>query len=342
MDIKWGIIGCGDVTEVKSGPAFNLAENSRLVAVMRRDGAKARDYAERHAVPYWSDCADEVIHHSDVNAVYIATPPGSHLEYALKVCAAGKPAYVEKPMARSAGECRQMTNAFARAGLPLFVAYYRRGLPRFRKVKELIETGAIGVVSAVLYRFWGNSHRKLQRADLPWRWRAEESGGGQFLDLGCHTLDILDYMLGPLQNVQGDASNVGSNCDVEDSVSMQFRLASGGLGLAQWVFASDWHIDRIEIAGTEGTIALTTFANEPVTCIRGGQTESFDLPNPRNIQAPLIASIVNQLNGIGECPSSGISATRTSEVMDIALHRYYGGRSDAFWDRPKTWPGRRL
>src|SRR3954454_8380540 len=144
LQIGWGIIGCGDVTEVKSGPAFNQIENSRLVAVMRRDGEKARDYAARHGVPFWSGDADEVIHHPEVNAVYVATPPGSHLEYALKVCAAGKPAYVEKPMARNASECAAMVEAFEHAGLPLFVAYYRRALPRFLKVKELIESGRIG------------------------------------------------------------------------------------------------------------------------------------------------------------------------------------------------------
>lgn len=341
MEIRWGIIGCGDVTEVKSGPGFNLAENSRLVAVMRRDGAKAKDYAERHGVPFWSENADEVIHHPDVNAVYIATPPGSHRDYALRVCAAGKPAYVEKPMARSAAECIEMTDAFSRAGLPLFVAYYRRALPRFVKARQLVESGALGTVSSVLYRFWGNTHRKLRRDSLPWRWRAEEAGGGQFLDLGCHTLDILDFILGPLEQVHGEAANVGSDCDVEDSVTMQFRLASGGLGAAQWNFASDYHTDRIEIAGTEGRLSLTTFGNEPVELMRGGEAETFDLPNPKNIQAPLIVSIVKHLNGEAECPSTGVTATRTSQVMDAALTGYYGGREDDFWKRPETWPGRR-
>src|SRR5579864_4848096 len=131
MTIRWGIIGCGDVTERKSGPAFQKVEGSRLVAVMRRDGAKAEDYARRHNVPYWYDRAEAVIEHPEVDAVYVATPPGSHLEYTLAVASAGKPAYIEKPMARNHQECDQMVQAFRSAGLPLFVAYYRRALDRF-------------------------------------------------------------------------------------------------------------------------------------------------------------------------------------------------------------------
>lgn len=341
MEISWGIIGCGDVTEVKSGPGFQQVPNSRLAAVMRRQGDKAKDYAARHGVPFWTDRADEVIHHPDVNAVYIATPPGSHLEYALQVCAAGKPAYVEKPMARSAVECRQMVDAFETAGLPLFVAYYRRALPRFLLAKQLIEEGRIGTVSGVTYRFSGNSHRGLKRDALPWRWIAEEAGGGQFLDLGCHTLDILDFMLGPLEDAQGDAANVSSDCAVEDSVAIQFRLQSGGLGTATWNFASDRHLDLIEIAGTDGEISLSTFGNEPVVLVRGPERETFDLPNPKHIQQPFIETIVRQLNGDGVCPSTGVTALRTAQVMDTALSRYYGGREDAFWERPETWPGSR-
>ncbi len=333
MIVNWGIIGCGDVTEVKSGPGFQLVENSRLAAVMRRDADKAKDYAARHGVPFWSGSGEEVINHPEVNAVYIATPPGSHLDYALQVCAAGKPAYVEKPMARSAAECRQMAEAFETAGLPLFVAYYRRALPRFLKARELIEEGRIGKVSGVWYRFAGSSHRGMKADSLPWRWIAEEAGGGQFMDLGCHTLDILDFLLGPLEGVQGDAANVASPCDVEDSVAMQFRLASGGMGIASWNFASDRRLDLIEIAGTEGEISLSTFGNEPVCLTRGSERETFDLPNPKHIQQPFIETIVRQLNGDGACPSTGVTALRTAQVMDAALSRYYGGREDAFWTR---------
>ena len=187
MTIRWGIIGCGDVTEVKSGPAFRGADGSELVAVMRRSADAARDYAARHAVPRWYDDADALIHDEEVDAVYIATPPGAHLAHALRVAAAGKPCYVEKPMARNHPECRKMVEAFASCGVPLFVAHYRRALPRFLKAKELIDESRIGRVTGVTYHYASPSHEGLDAADLPWRLIAEQAGGGLFMDLGPHT-----------------------------------------------------------------------------------------------------------------------------------------------------------
>lgn len=341
MTIGWGIIGCGDVTEVKSGPAFQHAKGSRLVAVMRRDATKAEDYARRHGVPYWFDQAEAVIAHPEVDAVYIATPPGSHLKYALLVAGAGKPCYVEKPMARSATECRQMNEAFRKAGAPLFVAYYRRGLARFVKAKERIESGSLGIVTGIHYRLSQPAHRKLDRAHLPWRVLADEAGGGLFMDLGCHTLDILDFMVGPLEHVSGHAACLASPIDVEDRVVMQFQTVSGASGTASWNFASDAGEDRIEVEGTEGRIFLSTFGNEPLQWQYGEKGETFDLPNPRHIQQPLIESILAQLEGQGVCPSTGETAQRTSEVMDTVLESYYGTREHAFWMQPETWPGRR-
>ena len=292
MTIRWGIIGCGDVTEVKSGPGFQNVAGSELVAVMRRDGAKAQDYARRHGVPFATSDADALIQHPEVNAVYIATPPGSHCDYALQVCAAKKPCYVEKPMARHAGECRTMNAAFASARLPLFVAYYRRALPRFLKAKELVESGALGTLTGVSYRFTGTTPsvpdpQSANTAALPWRLQAEQAGGGLFLDLGCHTLDILDFILGPLQAVQGKAANVASPCAVEDSVALCFATPSGALGTASWNFAGGGtREDRIEITGTKGCVSLSTFANEPVLFQSGTGRHEIDCPTRRTFSSP--------------------------------------------------------
>jgi len=337
--IQWGIIGCGKVTEVKSGPGFSAAPGSALSMVMRRDGKLAESYAKRHGVPRWTTDAGALITDPGVDAVYVATPVGSHLEYALKVCAAGKPCYVEKPMTRNTPEAEIMVEAFRQAGLPLFVAYYRRGLPRFLKVKTLVETGRIGTLTGVSYRYTSSAHTRS--GALPWRLQAEDSGGGLFMDIGCHTLDIIDFIAGPLHAVQGRAVNAASAHAVEDGVAMTFRLESGGLGTASWNFASARSDDTIIFAGTDGQITLSTFGQEPVKLERGGETELFDLPNPVHIQQPLIETIVNQLLGKGVCPSTGETALRTARVMDAVLDTYYGGRSDAFWERPERWPGRR-
>jgi predicted dehydrogenase len=341
MTIRWGILGCGEVCEVKSGPAFQKATGSELVAVMRRDPTRAREYAERHGVPAWYDDADRLLADPRVDAVYIAAPPGAHAELALGACSAKKPTYVEKPMARNAAECAQMVETFARARVPLFVAYYRRSLPRFVKAKSLIDQGALGTISGVSCRFASDAHRNLNPALLPWRVRAAEAGGGLLLDLGSHSLDILDFFFGPLKDVSGQAANLASPYDVEDNVVMQFRTPGGALGTASWNFASATREDLIMISGSEGTLHLSTFGNEPVVLEARTGTESFDLPNPRHIQQPLIQTIVDELAGRGTCPSSGSSAARTSAVMDRALESYYGSRDNGFWLRPESWPGRR-
>jgi predicted dehydrogenase len=330
--IKWGIIGCGNVTELKSGPAFGKIPGSELVAVMRRDASLAEDYAKRHAVPKWYADADALIADPDVDIVYIATPVGSHLEYALKVCSAGKPCYVEKPMTRNTTEAQTMVDAFKAAKLPLFVAYYRRGMPRFLKVKELLTSGAIGKLTGVSY-LRAAPVREIT-GDLPWRYKPEFSGGGLIMDIGCHTLDILDFITGPLQDVSGIACNVTSNYDVEDNVVMQFRLASGGLGTARWNFASAISEEMITFSGTEGQLMTSTFGQEPVRLETDKGVQLFDIPYPTHVQQPLITTIVAELQGQGTCPSTGETAIRTTRVLDRVLDSYYGGRSDDFWKRP--------
>ena len=341
--IRWGILGCGDVCEVKSGPGFQQADDSVLTMVMRRTPLMAEDFATRHGVPNWTGCPDTLIEDEDVDAVYIATPPGSHCEYALKVAAVGKPCYVEKPMARSGAECDRMVQAFADANLPLFVAYYRRALPRFVKAKELIDAGELGDIVNVSYDYEGMADPKRHPG---WRVDPEHAGAGLFLDLGSHTLDILDFLLGPLQNPSGEATNRSGLYDVEDHVQLNFTFMNNASaktsGGATWNFAGNKNTDLITIEGDKASLRLSTFGNEPVALkSNDGSEQTFDLPNPKHIQAPLIQTIVDDLTGCGTCPSTGLSAARTSHVMDAALHSYYGSRTDAFWSRSDAWPGRR-
>ncbi len=339
--IRWGIVGCGDVTEVKSGPGFQKVDGSQLVAVMRRNAALAEDYALRHHVPKWFSDADALIRDPDVDAVYIATPPGSHLELALRVAAAGKPCHVEKPMARSAAECDQMVAEFARARLPLFVAYYRRAQPRFLQAKELIET-ALGRVTNVHYQFTDARHA-APPGDLPWRLDAENAGGGFFLDIGSHTLDLLDFFFGALEDVAGHAANLASGYDVEDTLALSFRTPTGAPGTATWNFAGAVHPaeDFFQITGTHARLTFSTFGSEPLRLETADRpVREFPFTPPAHVAQPLIQTVVDELRGRGTCPSPGASAARTSRVMDRVLDSYYGGRNDDFWKRPATWPGR--
>src|SRR3954470_15565388 len=212
--VRWGIIGCGDVTEVKSGPGFQKAEGSELVAVMRRDGEKARDYARRHGVARAYDRAEDLIADPQVDAVYVATPPSTHAELALAVGAAGKPCLVEKPMARTHAECVRMIDAFAARGLPLWVAYYRRALPRYVLVRELLTAGAIGSVTSV--RVDVRAPLAHGAASAGWRFDPAVAGGGLFFDLASHCFDLLDFLVGPIAEVWGIAADTGAAYGAED------------------------------------------------------------------------------------------------------------------------------
>jgi 1,5-anhydro-D-fructose reductase (1,5-anhydro-D-mannitol-forming) len=340
--IRWGVIGCGEVTEVKSGPAFQKARDSQLVAVMRRNSALAEDYARRHGVPKWYDEIDALIADPAVDAVYIATPVGCHLEQALRVCAAGKPALVEKPMARNYSECREMADTFRAASVPLFVAYYRRALPRFLQAKALIDSGRLGRIGMINYRYADSRQRDDLSNGLPWRLEPESSGGGLFFDLGCHTLDILDFLCGEIQECRGLAANRASPSPVEDTVVLHLRTRYGVLGAASWSFAGGGpSVDQIEIVGTEARLSLSTFGAQPLVLESSRGREEFAIPNPPHIHQPFVQTAVDELLGRGRCPSTGENGARIAHAMDAAVANYYGDRNGAFWMHPETWPAPR-
>jgi predicted dehydrogenase len=334
--VRWGIIGCGDVTEVKSGPGFRKAERSSLAAVMRRNGSLAADYARRHGVGKWYDDASKLIADKDVDAVYVATMPDTHMAYALAVAAAGKPAIIEKPMARNAAECDAIVDAFHRADLPLFVAYYLPSMPYFRRVRHLIESGAIGRPTGVTYRLTEPHHRSGPR----WRTDVALAGSGHFLDVGSHALDMVDSLLGPIAEVHGRAANQASAYAAEDSVSLMFRTEGGVIGAMSWNFAAGVSDDTMRITGTDGEIAFPMFNCRPIEVRTRSGEEHVAVPYTDHVAQPFIQEVVDDLLGTGAASSTGVSARRTSKIMDEVLSEYYGGRSDAFWERPGTWPGR--
>ena len=319
--VKWGIIGCGDVTEVKSGPAFQLIENSELVAVMRRDGDLAKDYAKRHRVPKWYDKADLLISDPEVNAVYVATPPSSHKEYSIAAAKAGKPVYVEKPMAMSFEECIDMIDACSQSNVPLFVAYYRRALPRFLKVKELLEKGEIGDVRFVNIRYYEKPREDDVKGNFHWHTDPIIAGCGYFCDLGSHIIDLIQYLLGNIKEASGHASNQNKIYQAEDIVTGEFLFDSGVHGTGIWSFSASEDRDKIEIIGSKGKIVYSTFTNNPVILYREGSKEEFNIPHPKHIQQYLIETIVNELLGKGKCPSTGKTAVKTAWAMDKLLGR---------------------
>ena len=325
-EINWGIIGCGDVTELKSGPAFNKVEHSHLIAVMRRDKEKAADYAGRHGVSKWYSDAGQLINDPDVNAVYVATPPDTHAIYAIEAMKAGKAVYVEKPMARNYRECQDMIRVSEETGMPLLVAYYRRSLPAFLKVKQLVDFGIIGkplTVNIRLHKPFGETDQFPEKQS--WHVNPEIAGAGHFYDLASHQFDFLDFVFGPITEVKGIAKNLAGYYPVEDTVSAAFSFASGVTGTGSWCFVVGQGTDEdiIEITGTKGKLAFSCFRHGDVHLIKSGEINSFSFQNPENISHLLIQQVVNELRGEGKCVSTCYSAARTSWVMEEIVKSFY-------------------
>ena len=322
--VKWGIIGCGDVTERKSGPALQKIEDSSLVAVMRRTGELAKDYARRHKVPRWYDRAEDLINDPEVNAIYVATPPSTHKKYTIMAAEAGLPVYVEKPMARNYDEAEEMIKVCQENSVQLHVAYYRRAMPRFLKIKELIEEGAIGEIRTVNIRLAQPlEEAEKEEANLPWRVLPEIAGGGKFLDLAAHTLDLFDYYFGAIDQASGFAVNQGGYYPAEDNVVMSFRFKNGIQGIGSWTFNAYHNLDQNEIIGNQGRLVFSSFDEEPIILENEDGHQEIEFSYPEHVQQPLLEKVVASLLGRGESPSTGKSAARTTEIMDQIIADYY-------------------
>ena len=324
--LRWGFIGCGEVCELKSGPAFAEVEDSTVVAVMSRTEKKARSYAERHGVPRWYTDAQELIDDPDVNAIYVATPPSSHATYAIMAMRAGKPVYVEKPLASNYEDCIRVNRVSEQTGIPCFVAYYRRNLPYFQKVKQLVEQGTIGDVINVQIRFsW--PPRPLDYAhpeNLPWRLKADIAGGGYFYDLAPHQIDLLQDMFGMILEARGICANRGGLYQAEDSVSAVFQFENGLPGSGSWCFVGHEPArnDRILIIGNQGSLSFSVFHYSPIEVHTSDGTQRIEVSNPQYVQYPLIKNVCEHLQGRGICTATSVSATSINWVMDRILGKY--------------------
>ncbi len=318
--VQWGVIGAGDVCEVKSAPAMYKIEHSKIVAVMRRNGDKAADFARRHQVEKWYDDADKLINDPEVNAVYIATPPSSHAELAEKVAKAGKPAYVEKPMAKTYTECQAMVEVFKKHDLPLYVAYYRRTLPNFLKVKELVDSGAIGDVRMVnIEMVKPVKPNVITHLENNWRVDPDVAGGGYFYDLASHQLDFLDFLLGPVEEAKGYSLNQTDSYSADDVTVASFTFPNKVVGTGSWCYTAGQTISKEQttIIGSKGHITYGTFENSIVSWeTESGEKDSINFEMPQHIQQHLIRQIVDELLGKGQCVSTGVSAARTNKVME--------------------------
>ena len=313
--VNWGIIGCGDVAEVKSGPAFQKIENSYLVAVMRRSEEKVKDYARRHQVANWTTSASDLIENELVNAVYIATPPSSHLQYALEAIQAGKNVYLEKPMVLNSQEAKALLEAVSKSHVKVTIAHYRRKLPVFVKVKELLDSNAIGKVSIASITIKQSSNANLiAKTDDNWRLNPEISGGGYFHDIAPHQIDLMCYYFGEVATV--DKIETNENPFSADVVKGEMHFKNGVQFKGSWDFNASEDRDNCTIIGQKGSISFS-FYGDQITVSVDGKEERYDYSNPKHVQHPMIEQTVGYFLGKNPNPCSVEEAAVVTQIMDV-------------------------
>ncbi|NDL67871.1 Gfo/Idh/MocA family protein [Anaerotalea alkaliphila] len=312
--INFAIIGCGDVTEKKSGPAFQKLEGSHLAAVMRRDEEKLKDYARRHQVPKYTTDYLEILRDPSIDAVYIATPPQCHHFYTLEAAKYGKAVYVEKPMATTVEQCKEMVEACRKRQVPLFVAYYRRGQEKFRKVKELLESGAIGKVRSFSH-LYVSPEPKLD-PNRAWLLDKEVAGGGLLFDVGSHMIDILLFLFGEVDRAHGLSTNQGQVFEVNDVTSGMIRFRNGVQGTLQLSFNGGGHQDELRIVGSTGSLSLSILSNDPVRLEGEEGVREFAFDPLEHVQMPYIKRVVDTLRGLDDYDTSGAYGLKTQEILE--------------------------
>ena len=319
--INWGIIGCGDVTELKSGPAFNKVPGAALVAVMRRDAAKAADYARRHQVPRWYDDAGKLINDPGVNAIYIATPPSSHEACCIAAMHAGKPVFVEKPMALNYTEALNMATTAAAKNIKLVVAHYRREQPFFKKIKQLIDEKAIGEIRLANLVYYRQPFTKAELAIEKNAWRVDPdiAGGGLFHDLAPHQLDLMLHFFGPVEKISGIAGNQAGNYAADDMVTGHILFKNGTAFTGAWCFNANAEADQVEIIGSEGKISFAVFNNRSFTLTTKNDSTRFEFEPLQHVQQPMIEKVVQFFLGNAENPCSGEDGAEVMRMMGEML-----------------------
>jgi len=317
--IRWGIIGCGNVTEVKSGPAYKMTEGFELAMVMRRNGKKAEDYAKRHHVPHFTTDAAELIEHPDIDAVYIATPPDSHKAYGLWVAEAGKPCCIEKPMSPSYAESLEIYEAFHKKKLPLYIAYYRRSLPRFNQLKQWLDEERIGAVRHIKWLKARTASTLDQSGAYNWRTDANIAPAGYFDDLASHGLDLFCYLLGDIKEASGHATNQQGLYTAMDAITGSWIHENGVIGSGSWVFGAHEAKDEVHIYGSKGEIRFSVLDERPIELFTSDGHESLMIAHPEHLHQYHVAHMQQHLFGGIEHPSTGKTGLHTSWVMDKIL-----------------------
>lgn len=314
--ICWGMIGCGDVSEYKGGPALYRAPHSRLVAVMSRQAQRAKDFARRHQVPRHYSSVDQLLADAQVQAVYIATPPDSHAQLTVLAAQAGKHVLCEKPMALDTAECQRMIDACQEQGVQLMIAYYRRFFPIVKQMKALLDQGRIGRIlrarTAVASYYEPRTDGQRQ-----WLVQPDVAGGGYLTDVATHRLDLLTHLLGRAESVSALVETQHFDFAVDDASTLLIRFAGDvhATGCFSWNVAAP--LDELEVWGTAGRLLAGDLGAGQLEIFTEGERETHRLPAPTTSHLDLVAHYVECLRSDtpNDLPGQvGIEATRLTEA----------------------------
>jgi predicted dehydrogenase len=322
--LGWGILGCGDITEKRGAPAIVAQQESRLVAFCSRDRERARAFAERFGAPRAYDDLAALLADPEVQVVYVATEHDRHVEPTVAAAAAGKHVLCEKPMALDAAGCRAMIDACRAAGVHLSVAYYRRYYPKVRRMKALLDEGAIGEpVHASICLGGRLDPARIRPGD--WRLQGERSGGGALADTGSHRLDLLCYLLGEPERVAGVMDRGELPISAPDTESLLIRMRSGVHVVSRHTLRAGGP-DQWELYGTRGALIATPMDGDELTVRTGGETRLERWPRHENVHFPLIDAFARRV-ARGEPPEfDGVAGMQATRIIDAAQQSARSGR----------------
>lgn len=315
VKLKWGLIGCGDIARKRIAPALRDLSNCELVAVSRANFELAATFAQEFGAKRWHKDWRELIADAEVEAVYLATPVYLHAEQTIAAAQAGKHVLCEKPMAMNVAECDRMIAACEAHGAQLGISYYRHFYPVVDRIKSLITSGEIG--APVLAQM--NAFERFDPGPThPRRWLLErsKSGGGPLIDFGCHRIEVLMNLFGPVDKVSGLAGNVLFEREVEDTASAIFQFESKTQATLSVTHAALEPQDALSIFGSLGSLHVAVL-NEGELRIKTASGERVEVHRPhQNFHQPLIDDFAQAVL-TGRAPRvGGLIGREVTKVME--------------------------
>jgi predicted dehydrogenase len=315
MNIGWGLIGCGDIARKRVAPALRDGRGSGLVAVSRAQAALAEPFAREFGASAWYAEWRELLGDARVDAVYIATPVHLHAPQTLAAAEAGKHVLCEKPMALNPGECDRMIAACRANGVKLGVAYYRHFYPAIARIKNLLASRAIGdVVLAQINAF--EAFNPPPGHPRHWFVEPAKAGGGPMFDFGCHRLEVLLNILGPVRRVTSVVANVVLARDVEDTAVAALQFESGACATVTVTHAAAEPQDTLVVFGTDGSLHMPVLNAGRIRIANGADERVESHPPASNLHQPLIDDFVEAVLNDREPSVSGETGRTVADVED--------------------------